>query len=74
MGIKGSWSRVKDRAAYGANLEGIQRREKKRRAADLKKKTRRGCQSCVHARDHGGTKPCVECCELPDVLPDWEEA
>ena len=31
MGVKGSWSRVKDQVRYGANLDEILANEKKRR-------------------------------------------
>lgn len=34
MGVKGSWSRVKDRKAYGAAMEAIQADSKKRRAVE----------------------------------------
>ncbi len=33
MGVKGSWSRVKDRDRYAANLAAIQARSKKERLA-----------------------------------------
>jgi hypothetical protein len=32
MGIKGSWSRVKDHEAYRLNMEAVEAYEKKRRA------------------------------------------